>query len=428
MGFKKVLAYLIIIILGFSYEEDNYTEITQSLIQWGVKNKINFSNVNLGPSNVDIPNYYPATKISFTAARNMKKDEKILKIPTTLNISIPSILPLLTKKLKEAWELLKVSSNPLFQSSLLKELAFLSLCIERALEKEKGNFYKKYKPYLKSIEKLSFIHTFPLLFSERELSFFQFTIFGRDVLSNKKYIFDEENYIKNDLKINPISENYLKYRVLTESKTQYLDDTSTLVPFLDFFLHRPPSYSNAYFYIEDGFIVVKALKDINEKGIIVIETKEISNSMNFLYYGYTVDKSSVYGPSVLSIFHRAYIKKTQDIINWNRDKEYVDISKDDCIEKLKVHFRRLLGDDKPITEVVQSIVDNLIYSIWDYKSINLLDLERNLLFPPNIENLKKVFDDEQRLLTIRINYFDGKYDIKTDGYSLDSIKYINTDL
>ena len=46
----------------------------------------------------------------------------------------------------------------------------------------------------------------------------------------------------------------------------------------------------------------------------------------------------------------------------------------------------------------------------------------------DIQELKKVFDDEQRLLTIRINYFDGKYDIKTDGYSLDSIKYINTDL
>ena len=143
---------------------------------------------------------------------------------------------------------------------------------------------------------------------------------------------------------------------------------------------------------------------------------------------------------ILKILEK-YNLKTNITTNGTLIKEKLDIiNKSKAVRQINFSLHSItqnkLFDKKYLKDIFESVdkLNNVIvsYRIWNIKNIRKNDINDNIVKAIEdyygLENLKKVFDDEQRLLTIRINYFDGKYDIKTEGYSLDSIKYINTDL
>ena len=406
-------------------EKKSKVDLIKSLTNWATKYNITFPKIELAPANYSDPYLFPTTKYTFRAKADISIGEPILTIPCPMNISVDSVLPLVSKKMKKGWETLNSTTVPLYQTPYLKEQSFLALLIERSLRLEKGKFYNKFKPYLKLVDKFSNTDTYPLLLSDKELMLIQDTLIGRDILSNKKYIIDEEKFITNDMGFTPSSYQYLRNRVLLDSKIQYIDNKATVLPLVEFCLHRPFPFANANIYPEQGgFINIRAMRGIKEGETIIMDTKMVSNSMNFMYYGFTMEENHMFGPNIINAFHDGYRKETSDIINWNTNNHFIDIADENFYNEVERIYRTVLGKDKPMKEIAETIAKNLIYYLWEYKKITPENFDKVIINKYNQKNLLKLFEEEQRMIRYRIKHYEEKYNLNLKSYNINDKDYL----
>lgn len=384
-------------------KEKSYEKELSEFLKWTKKYNLTFTNITLKEEPSITKEFGSSTYLSFWSTSNISKETEILKIPSTLFISLRRVSPLLRNKTKEIWQKINSSNTSFYQRTFLKEESFLSLLQAQALNKKKGKFYKKYGPYLNLIDKITKVSVYPLLMKDDEIILIQKTILGRDIISNKKYLLDEEKFLKNVVKVT--TPNFQKFRVLTNSKIEFLNEELSIVPISDLFIRRPDIFSNAYFEMDkNGDIIIKSLRDIEVDEPIVIQCKHISNSRSYLYFGYTLTYNPILGPNIINFFHQNFKEATKNEVNWNRPNNFIDITSPTFYNEAEDFYKSAFGD-RGIKEMAKGIIKNLNFYIRDYNEITNEELDKYIIDEQNKENLKQVLKEEKGIIQIRVDYY-----------------------
>ena len=171
-----------------------------SLYEWAIKNNISISEkITLNKNTDSSHNFY-----YFTSNQPIHNNTILLKVPYDIMIS-PSSLDKhfkdkKSKKFQYLWEIVVSNKNPFISYFSTKQLFYMSILIENAINKKKGSLYQKYKPYFDMYEYMD-MDNFPIFFDVEEIIFLSQSVFGSELGEAVESLKEEYYIINNDLQI-----------------------------------------------------------------------------------------------------------------------------------------------------------------------------------------------------------------------------------
>ncbi len=393
----------------FCYCDKNKKKIlkpfNEILLNYAKKRNIEFSNkikINFTSNNYK----------SFYAIEDISTNETILKIPYKSILTAELIKNNSPEFLLNIYSDMKNQSsfsNRIFRTKTVKEQVFISLNLEYAItHKKKSKIYKLFKPYFQTFE--NNLDYFPLLYGEGELNILNYTDFGTKVIQGKISMNEEFKYINKNYSYDSlIYDDYIKYRVLTVSKSYNLNGNSSLVPFADFF---PLEFNSELYNViwdfdnKTTFFTIKATRDIKKGEILKMKIFPSPNSRYLLFYGITFDNNSYIEPYNIKYLHyklKQEIKYNNTILNPNIDS--FDLSKESFIGDTMDEYRNMgLFFDMPNNDDTGYILmlKNLKYYLEDYNRVSDSDYYKKIILDTNRVNIKRIVDLEKLLLLNRI--------------------------
>ena len=416
--FFKIWVFLFV----FCYCDKNKKKIlkpfNEILLNYAKKRNIEFSNkikINFTSNNYK----------SFYAIEDISTNETILKIPYKSILTAELIKNNSPEFLLNIYSDMKNQSsfsNRIFRTKTVKEQVFISLNLEYAMShKKKSKIYKLFKPYFQTFE--NNLDYFPLLYGEGELNVLNYTDFGTKVIQgkismNKEFKYINKNYSYDSL----IFDDYIKYRVLTVSKSFNLNGNSSLVPFADFF---PLEFNSELYNViwdfdnKTNFFTIKATRDIKKGEILKMKIFPSPNSRYLLFYGITFDNNSYIEPYNIKYLHyklKQEMKYNNTILNPNIDS--FDLSKESFIGDTMDEYRNMgLFFDMPNNDDTGYILmlKNLKYYLEDYNRISDSDYYKKIILDTNRVNIKRIVDLEKLLLLNRIRLLQEIVDDRMKG-------------
>ena len=387
---------------------------TDSFFKWGKKHKVFFDNrIQLNPSTNENPLPY------FTSLDIIQKDTKIISIPSSFFINTKTIQTIIkNKEIKSLWKSLLDIENPYIKYHTTKEMLFIALTVETYMRThpKKNKFYQRYKKYFKFYQYYSF-DNYPLYYNEDELSFISGTNLALNINTARNSINEEISIITNDLKINSIiPEDYTRYRIFTLSNSHIIDNTTTVIPFIDLFPHdkMSPYVKWEYNNVTKSLDII-TIREIPKDVVISMEAKNVPNSVSLLYYGYTVENNELVSPYIIETINKNRKKKlnlntleiqndTYDIARQNFDKNIIDTYKIICSKIKGCKEKGELGAYEIMRDNVKDYLE--VYDKFTPGNFNMIFYSKR-----KREDVKKVINIEKKLILNRVAFLNRKIEL-----------------
>lgn len=416
-----IICLLSLLALSTSTEtEHSYIEDPQSLedyisncMTWINQNNIQMnSNYKLRISSNKESPFKSYTKASFISESIIKENEQILSIPLSLGITLDNIESFISEDMKNNFNMLKNTTFYLFQNPYRKEKFFLALNYFLAIKNKSTLLYTKYKPYFDLMEQITDTSSSPFSLKDREVLPIQHTILGKDILSNKKFFIDEVEYVRQNFTIDSIKLNeYISNRVSTQTKFDYLNQKTTILPILDLFIKRNEKSSNAYYTIEGDFVVIKASREIKEGEFIIIKTKTVSNSLLYLFNGYIEENNEKMGPTTINVYHREYKREMKHL---TLPDCFIDLSLDTYMKDADTCYRQVFEGILNLEgKIAGYMVRNLAFYSWDYDDAFNLDMTTIVSNEEHRNIILSILKQERNLIMNRMEGYGRKYGIRS---------------
>ena len=320
-----------------------YDDIS-SIYNWAQRNGI-YINKQLR-LNKNLQNDINHTFYYFTANETIENNTLLLSIPSTILISQKSVEKMFkkgkNKKLANLWNKV-LNINQYLNTSSSKQLFYITVMLSHSTFNQKGKFYKKYEEYLNMYNYIN-LDDYPIFFKKNEMKYLNYSNFGKEIHNNFKSINNEYYLIKHELDMDStiIVEEFIKYRILSLANSFYFNNKTYIIPFVDCFKRKVNHSNNEYnAYIalqyenntkEENYTKNKftlefySNKKIKRNEEISILWKQVSNSENYLYYGFIDEKNLLTPPFLVEFVNKNFLKDLNiDSINKKYNISYEDL-------------------------------------------------------------------------------------------------------
>ena len=280
----------------------------------------------------------------FTANETIKNNTLLFSIPSSILISQQSLEKMFkkgkNKKLSNLWNKV-LNINQYLNTSSAKQLFYISVMLSHATFNQKGKLYKKYEEYLNMYNYIN-LDDYPIFFKRNEMVYLNYSNFGKEIKNNFLSINNEYYLIKHELDMDStiIVEEFIKYRILSLSNSFYHNNKTYIIPFVDCF-KRLVNYThkelNANLIIKynntkdknntDKFsLEIYSTRKIKQNEEISILWKQLSNSENYLYYGFTDEKNLITPPFLVEFVNKNFLKDLNiDSVNKKYNISFEDL-------------------------------------------------------------------------------------------------------
>ena len=412
----------------------------ETLYNWAKKNNIFINdklhlNKNIDPSH----NFY-----YFTSEAPIPNNTLLLRVPYDIMISESSLEKHFqekrNKKFAYLWDKIIENKNPYISYFSTKQLFYMAIIIEDAINKKKGYLYNKFKPYFDMYEYMN-MDIFPVFYDEEEIYYLSPSSFGSELKQAVESLKEEYYIINNDLGItNSIQDNFLKYRVLALANSISFNNTklkdrndfneSAIVPFIDCFKKVVLDYNATAAYKMEldnkdnkYYFEIRSIKDIEKDTEINLKWRKINNGECLIYYGF-IEKGNYVSPKYyINLFNPMFKKDLgvdekkdfRDIIQRGRFELNSEFFNPDVVGSYK-NLSKLFDKykDKPEGRY-EMMRDNLQYYLNLYDS-QFTDGYINLYIKGNEKRkyIKSIMKIERLLVKNKLNYVNTVInDIKT---------------
>ena len=405
------------------------TEEIPSLYKWAKKHNIYINdkltlNKNTDPSH----NFF-----YFTTNSPIQNNTVLLRVPYDIMISQNSLVnhfqSIRSKKFAYLWDKILENKNRYISYFSTKQLFYMAIIIEDAINKKKGAFYQKYKPYFDMYEYIN-MDNFPVFYDDEELAFLLPSSLGSELSQAVESLKEEYYIINNDLQISTsMQDTFLKYRVLALANSISFNNTnlnlnntfneSVIVPFIDCFKKVVLDYNTSAVYSikkdndSQYYLEIKAIKDIEKNSEINLKWRKMSNNECLIYYGF-VEKGNVNAPRLfINVFNNLFKKD----LGVDTNKEFNDIM-DRGRYELNTEFfdPDVVGSYKNLSKLFdkyknkpegryEMMADNLNYYLELYDG-RFSDGNINLYIKGNEKRqiIKSIMRVEKRIVQNKMNY------------------------
>ena len=412
--------------LSQNVTKENEIEV---ILKWAKKNKIYINDkLTLNKNNDSSHNFY-----YFTSNSTIPNNTLLLRVPYDMMITQSSLenhfQEKRSKKFAYLWDKIIENKNPYISYFSTKQLFYMSIIIEDAINKKKGSLYNKYKPYFDMYEYIN-MDLFPVFYDDEEINYLSPSSFGSELKQAVESLKEEYYIINNDLQISTsIQDNFLKYRVLALANSISFNNTkmkdrndfneSVIVPFIDCFKKVVLDYNSTaeYKIILDNdnkyYIEVRSNKDIEKNKEINLKWRRLANGECLIYYGF-IEKGNLLAPKLyINLFNYLFRrdlgveqgKEFNDIINISRyelNTEFFDPEVVRSYTKLSKLFDEY--KDKPEGRY-EMMRDNLKYYL-DIYDTQFSEGNINLYIKGNDKRkyIKSIMRIERVVVQNKINY------------------------
>ena len=446
------LIFILLIVISFSEkssrkkqnkphkEKYNSKDEIENLYNWAKKNNIFISEKLHLNKNIDSShNFY-----YFTSNSQIPNNTLLLRVPYDIMISQSSLenhfQEKRSKKFAYLWDKIIENKNPYISYFSTKQLFYMSILIEDAINKKKGALYNKYKPYFDMYEYIN-MDIFPVFYDEEERYFLAPSSFGNELSKAVESLKEEYYIINNDLQITTsIQDNFLKYRVLALANSLSFNNTklndrndfneSIIVPFIDCFRKVVLDYnaSAEYKIVLDNndnkyYVEIRSKKDIEKNREINLKWRKIPNEECLIYYGF-IEKGNYVAPKMEIILFNNMFRKDlgvdedrdlRDIMQRSRYELNTEFFNPDVVRTYK-NISKLFDKYKDKPEGFYEMMrDNLNYYLELYDE-QYTDGKINLYIKGNDKRkyIKSLMKIERLVVQKKIDYVnDVINDIKT---------------
>ena len=421
-------------------EKYNSKDEIENLYNWAKKNNIFISEKLHLNKNIDAShNFY-----YFTSNSQIPNNTLLLRVPYDIMISQSSLenhfQEKRSKKFAYLWDKIIENKNPYISYFSTKQLFYMSILIEDAINKKKGALYNKYKPYFDMYEYIN-MDIFPVFYDEEERYFLAPSSFGNELSKAVESLKEEYYIINNDLQITTsIQDNFLKYRVLALANSLSFNNTklndrndfneSIIVPFIDCFRKVVLDYnaSAEYKIVLDNndnkyYVEIRSKKDIEKNSEINLKWRKIPNEECLIYYGF-IEKGNYVAPKMEIILFNNMFRKDlgvdedrdlRDIMQRSRYELNTEFFNPDVVRTYK-NISKLFDKYKDKPEGFYEMMrDNLNYYLELYDE-QYTDGKINLYIKGNDKRkyIKSLMKIERLVVQKKIDYVnDVINDIKT---------------
>ena len=418
---------------------DSKNEI-ETLYDWAKKNNIFINEkLHLNKNTDSSHNFY-----YFTSNSQIPNNTLLLRVPYDIMISQSSLenhfQEKRSKKFAYLWDKIIENKNPYISYFSTKQLFYMSILIEDAINKKKGALYNKYKPYFDMYEYIN-MDIFPVFYDEEERYFLAPSSFGNELSKAVESLKEEYYIINNDLQITTsIQDNFLKYRVLALANSLSFNNTklndrndfneSIIVPFIDCFRKVVLDYnaSAEYKIVLDNndnkyYVEIRSKKDIEKNSEINLKWRKIPNEECLIYYGF-IEKGNYVAPKMEIILFNNMFRKDlgvdedrdlRDIMQRSRYELNTEFFNPDVVRTYK-NISKLFDKYKDKPEGFYEMMrDNLNYYLELYDE-QYTDGKINLYIKGNDKRkyIKSLMKIERLVVQKKIDYVnDVINDIKT---------------
>ena len=397
-----MFSFLFLVLIRFIISYDTENTLTNSILNWASKHNITISQKLTSE-------FLSVNHKKFRANSDININETLLSIPFSSIITPSKLLSLSSKKLKEIYHDLKNNkeTKKIFRTESTQEQTFMAIAHYYAtttkkakkIKNEFGAFYDSYQDNIDS---------YPITYTEEEMKLISMTNLGFMINQAKAALNSEVEYIKKHFNISSFnSEDFLRFRLLTVSKSYNIKNISSIVPLADFFpLAIDDSIANVkwvYNETKEEFEIY-AIRQIKKDEIIKMKTMTMPNANYLLYYGVTFDNNRYIQPMRMAVIHPRW--KQNDNLTMTLPVMEFDLSDEGFIGSSIESYRELglrrynmnNNDDTGYALMLK----NLMFYKEDYDSIKEKDFYDVILLNENKINIRRVIDLEKLLLSNRI--------------------------
>ena len=391
----------------------------QSIMNWAAKNNIYINpNLKLKKNSDNTHNFY-----YFVPTDKIPNDTILLKVPQSIMISQSSLdnhLKATRNKFSNLWENILKIKNAFISNYSTKQLFYMAIVIENAINKKKGTIYKKYKPYFKMYEYMN-LDDFPVFYDLTETYYLSISSFGSELDKSIKSLREEYYIINNNLNIsNSIQDSFFKYRVLALANSLNQNNDSYIIPFIDCFTKVVTSKkANANYILKNEtstnklYFEIRSTTEIKPNSEIYLKWREFSNNDCLTFYGF-IEKENVIAPKFyVDLFNNAFKKDLgvsinetfKGIIATPEFELRTELFEEFVIESYK-NLSKLFDKYKNKKEgPFEMMADNLAYYLDIYK-IQYSDGQINLYIngEKKRDNIKCLMKLEERLVKNKLDY------------------------
>ena len=402
----------------------------ETIYKWAKKNNIYIDEkLQLNKNSDASHNFY-----FFTSKSPISNNTLLLRVPYDIMISSSSFenhfQEKRSKKFAYLWDKIIENKNPYISYFSTKQLFYMSIIIEDAINKKKGYIYNKYKPYFDMYEYMN-MDIFPVFYDEEEIYFLSPSSFGSELKQAVESLKEEYYIINNDLQLtDSIQDNFLKYRVLALANSVSFNNTklkdrndfneSVIVPFIDCFKKVVLDYNSTaeHKIVFDNsqnkyYLEVRSISYIDKNSEINLKWRKINNGECLLYYGF-IEKGNYVSPKYYVNLFNSMLRKDlgvdenkdfRGIINRGRfelNSEFFDPDVVGSYKNLSKLFDKY--KDKPEGRY-EMMRDNLQYYLNLYDT-QFTDGYINLYIKGNEKRkyIKSIMKIERLLVRNKLNY------------------------
>ena len=408
-----ILSFLIVASTSKDQQPNSNTSVKYdeifSIYNWAKKNGI-YINQNL-VLHKNLDNDLNHTFYYFKSNKTIKNKTLLLSIPSSIMITQESLEKMYkkskNKKLGNLWNKI-ININQYLNYSSSKQLFYLAVMLSHATFNQKGKLYKKYEEYLNMYNYIN-LDDYPIFFKKNEMDYLNFSNFGKEIKNNLESINNEYYLIKHVLEMDSkiIVEEFIKYRILSLANSIFYKNKTYIVPFIDCFQKKVNwtiKEYNSYIIINQSnsstnefYFEIYSNKTIRKNKEINILWKQVSNTENYLYYGF-IDENNMITPTFLvdtinkkfledlniDSINKKYKINYEDIIepkHYNLNTEFYDEYLSDIYKNLSFYFEEYYHSNEGPYIMMK---DNLQYYLDLYK-----ELYSDEMINRNIEGINK---------------------------------------
>ena len=409
-----------------------YDDIS-SIYMWAQKNGIYINKKLI--LNKNSQNDINHTFYYFTANETIKNNTLLLSIPSSIFISPNSVDKMYkkgkNKKLANLWDKV-LNINQYLNYSSSKQLFYLSVMLSHAKFNKKRKLYKKYEEYLNMYNYIN-LDDYPIFFKKREMKYLNYSSFGKEIKNNLDSINNEYYLIKHELEMDStiIVEEFIKYRILSLANSFYYNNRTYIIPLIDCF-QKKVNYSmkdySSHIVLKrnnnsDEFkLDIYSTKKIRKNEEISILWKQLSNTENYLYYGFVDENNMIIPRFLVEFLNKNFLKDLNiDAINKKYNINYEEFIKPKSFdlntdfydhylspiyENLSYYIEKYYHDNEGPYLMMK---DNLKYYLDLYNDLYNDDLiNRNIDGINKKKCVKNILGMEKKLLESRIKIIEDR--------------------
>ena len=400
-----------------------------SLYKWAKKNNIYINEkLTLNKNNDSSHNFY-----YFTTNSSIPNNTVLLTVPYDIMFSQNSLVKHFqekrSKKFSYLWDKIIENKNQYISYFSTKQLFYMTIIMEDAINKKKGSLYQKYKPYFDMYEYIN-LDNFPIFYDDDEIYYLTPSSFGEELSEAKESLKEEYYIINNDLKISSsIQDTFLKYRVLALANSISFNNTklneknnfneTVIVPFIDCFkkavitANVSAEYSMKKDKNDNYYLEIRTNRDILKNEEIYLQWRKLPNNECLIYYGFIEVGNNLAPEYFINVFNNLFKRdmgvnkdiEFNDIIQRGRFELNTEFFAPDVVGSYR-NLSKLFDKYKNLPEgTYQMMADNLQYYLNIYED-QFSDGNINLYLKGNEKRryIKNIMKLEKRLVKNKINY------------------------